>query len=266
MTIFVYVVIYACALVLSPPAWSVPFSMRASPSTFAGNCIRCLTKIPGEWSTAVRISKKSTGWKSPTRFHLLGELKFMIPEMLFLKGLYEFNRKLWVRSFPFHFGLYILIGTLALVVFRAMLSIFAPAAADGMTGSIIHLAYTFTGVAGLALAVLGALGLLKRRLSDDGDKDLHTTPGDIFNLVFFVVALGTLFAAYMFRPASAPGVLLLRTPRSSDVRHRLACSRAFCRRPDPRSAAHRVHSPDPHVAFHRQVLPLPLHPLGRRAQ
>ena len=34
----------------------------------------------------------------------------MIPEMLLLKGLWEFNRKLWYRSFPFHFGLYILIG------------------------------------------------------------------------------------------------------------------------------------------------------------
>jgi hypothetical protein len=47
----------------------------------------------------------------PTRFRLMGQLKFMIPEVLFLKGLYEFNRKLWYRSFPFHFGLYLLGGT-----------------------------------------------------------------------------------------------------------------------------------------------------------
>ena len=32
----------------------------------------------------------------------------MVPEMLFLHGLRTFNRSLWYRSFPFHFGLYLL--------------------------------------------------------------------------------------------------------------------------------------------------------------
>ena len=67
------------------------------------------------------------GWTLPIRFGFLGELKFMIPEMLFLKGLYEFNRKLWYRSFPFHFGLYLLTGTLGLLVSGALFSLFAPA-------------------------------------------------------------------------------------------------------------------------------------------
>ncbi|MGC8763094.1 MAG: hypothetical protein ACP5VN_05590 [Acidobacteriota bacterium] len=33
-------------------------------------------------------------WKKPPSFNLLGELSFMVPEMLFLKALHEFNRKL----------------------------------------------------------------------------------------------------------------------------------------------------------------------------
>ena len=39
-----------------------------------------------------------------------------------MKGLCEFNRKLWFGSFPFHFGLYLLIGTLALLMLGAVLS------------------------------------------------------------------------------------------------------------------------------------------------
>ena len=36
-----------------------------------------------------------------------GELKIMIPEILFLKGLWEFNRRMWWVSYPFHLGLYL---------------------------------------------------------------------------------------------------------------------------------------------------------------
>ena len=41
---------------------------------------------------------------------LMGELKVMVPEILFLVALKEHNKKLWYRSFPFHFGLYLVVG------------------------------------------------------------------------------------------------------------------------------------------------------------
>ena len=43
----------------------------------------------------------------------------MIPEMLLIKALWENNRSLWYRSFPFHFGLYVLIGWAGLLVVGA---------------------------------------------------------------------------------------------------------------------------------------------------
>ncbi|MBI4831703.1 MAG: nitrate reductase, partial [Candidatus Lindowbacteria bacterium] len=55
-------------------------------------------------------------WTKPRHFSLIGELKGMIPEMLFIKALWENNRPLWYRSFPFHFGLYLLIGWAGLLV------------------------------------------------------------------------------------------------------------------------------------------------------
>src|SRR5271165_5362269 len=37
-----------------------------------------------------------------------GELRIMVPEILFLKGLWEFNRPMWWVSYPFHLGLYLI--------------------------------------------------------------------------------------------------------------------------------------------------------------
>jgi nitrate reductase gamma subunit len=71
-----------------------------------------------------------------------------------------------------------------------------------------HLLYRLTGVAGLVLTLVGAAGLLHRRLTDRELKT-YTTPGDVFNLALFIVALGLLAAGYAFRPAGAPGVLTI---------------------------------------------------------
>ena len=55
-------------------------------------------------------------WQKPRQVSLLGELKVMVPEILFLVALREHNRKLWTRSFPFHFGLYLVGGTTVLMM------------------------------------------------------------------------------------------------------------------------------------------------------
>ncbi len=132
----------------------------------------------------------------------------MVPEMLLLKALREFNRKLWRRSFPFHFGLYLLIGTVALLLFSALLAIFAPRAIAGGTGAALRILYSATGILGAAMATLGAMGLLHRRISDPALRN-YTVPGDIFKLLFFIVALGFLGAGTLLQPAGASGALAL---------------------------------------------------------
>src|SRR5574337_791431 len=80
-------------------------------------------------------------WTKPRGFNLLGELRFMVPEMLFMKGLWEFNRALWIRSFPFHFGLYLLIGTGGLVLVAAIFDLVAPGMMVGTLGVGLHWLY-----------------------------------------------------------------------------------------------------------------------------
>ncbi len=142
-------------------------------------------------------------WKKSRPFNLLGELKSMLPEMLFQKALWEFNRPMWFRSYAFHLGLYLLIGSAALLAGTALISLSSPLPASGPIETILHYAYTAAGLAGAILAVAGAIALLIRRLTDKELK-IYTTPGDIFNLLFFIVTFGCLLAGYLLRPQSAP--------------------------------------------------------------
>jgi nitrate reductase gamma subunit len=147
-------------------------------------------------------------WEKPISFNLLGELKSMVPEMLFQKALWEFNRTLWFLSFPFHFGLYLLVGSTGLLGVRALLALWAPRLVSGETGIVLHYACAVGWLGGAALAAVGALSLLVRRLTDE-DLKTYTTAGDLFNLLFFIVTLGCLVAGYLFRPAGSPQALAL---------------------------------------------------------
>ncbi len=149
-------------------------------------------------------------WTKPLHFSLWGELKAMIPEMTFLKGLWEFNRPMWLRSFPFHFGLYLVIAAAVLVVLTALVSVLAPALMAAPLAAALHYLYKSTGLLGAVLVVAGAFGLLVKRLSDPNLRN-YTAPGDIFNLMFFIVTFGLLIAGYALRPPGSAGALDLAT-------------------------------------------------------
>jgi nitrate reductase gamma subunit len=163
---------------------------------------------PGRAKHGGSYFEETDWWKKAIPFNLAGELKSMLPEMLFQKGLWEFNRTMWFLSFPFHFGLYLLVGSTALLMASALFSMLAPLYASGNIGLILHYTYTVGWLAGAALTVAGALGLLLRRLNDT-ELRTYTVPSDIFNLLFFVVTLGCLLAGYLLRPQGAPKALAL---------------------------------------------------------
>jgi len=171
-----------------------------------------LYPVPHEEATRARYGgsyfETTDWWKKPLSFNLSGELKSMLPEMLFQKGLWEFNRTMWFLSFPFHFGLYLVIGSTGLLIATALLSLLAPHLVSGGIGVILHYAYAVGLLVGAVLAVVGALGLLVRRLTDEQLKP-YTVPGDIFNLLFFIVTLACLLDGYVLRPGQAPGALAL---------------------------------------------------------
>jgi nitrate reductase gamma subunit len=137
-------------------------------------------------------------WTKPRKFSWIGELKGMVPEMLFIKALWEHNRSLWYRSFPFHFGLYCLIGWAGLLVVGAVAQVAGIPVGPGASaiGTGLHYLTILAGAFGLILATIGAAALLHRRLTDE-EFEGYTSPSHIFNLGFFLVALLTAFFTYI---------------------------------------------------------------------
>ena len=140
--------------------------------------------------------EESNWWEKKRKSSLFNEMKFMIPEILFIKGLYDENRKLWWVSFPFHFGLYLLLGTFGLMVLSALFMIFGTQVGPeaGSVGIILHYLTIALGYLGLTMGTFGAAGLLYMRLADE-DLRAYSSIVDKLNLVlfliFFIVALFT---------------------------------------------------------------------------
>jgi len=139
--------------------------------------------------------EESEWWKKPREVSLWGELKVMIPEILFLVALKENNPKLWLRSFPFHFGLYMIIGCTLLMGVSGILAATSPDLLEGILGTLLQYAIIILGVGGLCLGITGALGLLCQRLTHPDLKDF-TSHADIFNLVFFIIIFGFAFVTF----------------------------------------------------------------------
>ena len=137
----------------------------------------------------------SEWWKKKREVSLWGEISVMVPEILFLVALREHNKKLWTRSFPFHFGLYLVGIATALLIFGGVIVGYAPEGIATPVGTIIGLVMPFLGGAGLVLGILGAVGLfLRRRGRELRD---YTAPADLFNLVFFIVAFGVALVTFV---------------------------------------------------------------------
>ena len=114
----------------------------------------------------------SNRWTRPPHFNWRGELRATLPEIAFLKGLWEFNRQLWYASFLFHAGLYLTIATGLLIAAVAWLG--GPSHAS--------LAYWMRGLyraaayAGVVLTLCGAVALLFHRLTDPELKNYTSAP------------------------------------------------------------------------------------------
>jgi len=138
-------------------------------------------------------------WKKEKKSSLFNEIKYMIPEILFLRGLKKENRRLWNLSFPFHFGFYLMIGTLALLVLGAFSMVlgFPIGPAQGVLSSLIYYLTILFGFPGLTLGMAGTAALFRRRLSDPALRN-YSAFSDYLNLVFIFVFFHISLLAWVF--------------------------------------------------------------------
>jgi nitrate reductase gamma subunit len=119
-------------------------------------------------------------WKAKRHAHPFNELKAMLAEIVLLRGVWKLNRSLWWVSYPFHMGLYLLISgcffSASGIVFAKFT--FAPA---------LFLATRVFAWAGLALTLVGSVGLFLRRVFDKQLRN-YTAPSHLVNVGGFALA------------------------------------------------------------------------------
>ncbi len=172
-------VFFIAAVVRSVRIWRLPIHLRWE-----------LAPVPKE-KTRGRYGgsylEEFEWWKKPREESTTAELAYMLKEIVFLKALWEHNRRLWWFSFPFHVGLYVLVaaGGLLLLVGAAG-AVGVPGPGWGLVRQGLPI---LLGVA-CALGTVGGLGLLASRLFDPRLRN-GTTPAALFNLAFVLAVFVT---------------------------------------------------------------------------
>lgn len=145
-------------------------------------------------------------WQRKRKRSFLNEIKFMLPEIFFLRGVKEENPKVWQVSFPFHFGLYMLMGTLFLLFLGALASLGGSKVSpdgSGYASAIYYLAILLAFL-GLTLGTAGSTGLLYRRWIDLELRN-YSSILDYFNLFFFLIFFLVSLLTWLFHDHNLNG-------------------------------------------------------------
>ncbi|MFC2036164.1 respiratory nitrate reductase subunit gamma [Chloroflexota bacterium] len=133
-------------------------------------------------------------WSNPPeKKSFLEEIKFMGQEVLFFKEYFHLNRNYWFFVYPFHIGVFsftIFLALLLIGAITALGNISVSAESVNAWGVFLHYATLITGGTSLILGVLGCIGLLVRRSTDNNLKP-YTKRKDYLNLSFVLVVFLT---------------------------------------------------------------------------
>lgn len=143
--------------------------------------------------------EETNWWTKERHVDHLGDLKAMVAEVLFLMATYEHNPKLWIRTYPFHLGLYALMGGTIILIFAVFCQLCGLPLDNGFMifmGNVINAVSLFG-----ALALIGGgCALIHRRATDKGLKN-YTTKEHYLNLGSFVLFGLLTVCAWTFNPS-----------------------------------------------------------------
>lgn len=165
-----------------------------------------LYPIPHEGKKATyggSFMEESNWWERPRHIEHLGDIMGIFKEVLLLEATFKHNHSLWFRTYPFHFGLYMLMGG-CIILFGTVLagllgasSLWGPVSEMGGIVNFIHNVLNSVVLIGAFGIVGGGIALIQRRLSDKGLK-VYTTREHYLNIGVFVIFGLTTLAAWTF--------------------------------------------------------------------
>lgn len=138
-------------------------------------------------------------WKKTRHKDHLAQYRFMVPEILFIRALYEDNRPLWYFSFPFHMGLYLSIGGLVFLTLNAILQGWFGLSTDSALPAFLQALTQIFAVVGFFCGTIGAVGLIIKRMTDPMLTEF-TAGIDYFNLLWLGAIFVTGFLVWLSDP------------------------------------------------------------------
>ena len=185
MTTLFYLIAYAAVIgffaliVLKARAYknAAPFHVRWE-----------LYAVPHEGKKAAyggSFMEEGNWWTKPRHVDHMGDMKALLKEVLCLHATFEHNLPLWFRTYPFHFGIYLLIGGVFMTLITAIAQIGGLPASNGFIvflGNVVNV----VSVLGMLGIVGGGVGLIHRRVTDSGLKK-YTTNEHYLNLGVFIL-------------------------------------------------------------------------------
>ncbi len=141
-------------------------------------------------------------WDKKKEVDHVNELGVMIPEILFLKGVWEHNRPLWFGSWTLHFGLYLLIGNMVLLLVAAILGIAGVSLETGVL-AYLPILIKYVGLVGFALGIIGSIVMFFKRATDKKLK-MYNTPSHFFNIFH----LGAIYLSGLIWVITDPGFVI----------------------------------------------------------
>lgn len=108
-------------------------------------------------------------WTKPRHISHWGDIKGILVEVLFLHATLEHNQKLWFRTYPFHVGMYMLMGGTIIVVLSVIAQL---CGLDPQGGVMAFVGNVISAVVllGSFCIVGGGIALIQRRREDEGLK------------------------------------------------------------------------------------------------
>ncbi|HOX26362.1 MAG TPA: respiratory nitrate reductase subunit gamma [Candidatus Krumholzibacteria bacterium] len=137
-------------------------------------------------------------WARPRRVDRVAEIRAMAAEIVLMAGVRRNNRALWLSSWPFHAGVYLVVIWLVLLLLGGLLQAAGAAAPRALLAAI-----DVAGFAGLGLGIAGAAGLLWRRVADPALRP-YNAPADHANLVAWLLYLGWTAVVHVASAGFAP--------------------------------------------------------------
>lgn len=153
---------------------------------------------PGRASYGGSYLEDVNWWKSKPKTSFIGGTLGLMEELLLLHSTFHNNLSLWLRTYPFHLGLYLLLGAIGFGFLAAFAKLFGYE--DGTCLNIIGNLGQVMAFGGFCGVFGGAAALLHRRLTKT-DLRKYSTPEHYFNLGAFIVFSGLGILTWLFNPS-----------------------------------------------------------------